>query len=77
MFENWVMDITNGVENPCFCPYEDGDVIFGLSVMSSRCPGNLIGVLRLDGQEEVDVWIEDNPDWQERFAKGASDDSDL
>lgn len=68
MWENWILDVTNGTTPPCFCPYEGGGkIIFGMGMLSKKCPGNLIGVFHADGLTAAKEWISQNPDWMERF----------
>ena len=65
MFEEWVLDATMGVQDgmACFVPIEkDGSLVLGMN-MIGRCPGKLVGVVHLDGQEAVERWIAENPDW--------------
>jgi hypothetical protein len=67
---DYVLDITNGVEPPVFVCYENNEVVFGLNVVSDKCPGNLVGVIHLDGQKEADKWVDENPNWHEKYGKG-------
>lgn len=71
----WMLDITFGLNPmPCFVPYDAGEdaVVFGLSVLTNRCPGKLVGVCSQNGQQEVEKWCEENPDWREQYANGDS-----
>jgi len=63
MNENkWVLDVT--LDYPCYCPYdtETGDIITGMNYVGGKCPGELIGVVHLDGEEHLNKWIEENRD---------------
>jgi hypothetical protein len=76
MWNEWVLDLTFGTEPmPCFCPYErdTGAIVTGMNMLTDRCPGELVGVVHLDGQEAVEKWCADNPDWHERYAKKPDD----
>jgi hypothetical protein len=68
MSDNWVLDVT--LSAPVFIPYEDdGTLVVGMNVVCERCPGNLVGVVHLDGQEKVEKWIAENPNWHEQYKK--------
>jgi hypothetical protein len=65
---NWVLDITFGTNPSVFVPYEDdGSVVFGLMLIADKCPGKLVGIVHMDGQEAVDDWCSKNPDWHELY----------
>ena len=67
-WENWLLDVT--YDPPVFVPYEDdGSIVFGMNIMTSECPGNLIGVIHTEGQEAVEKWLSENPKWHEMYAK--------
>lgn len=69
--KNWVLDITLG-EPYAFCPIEDnGDVVVGLTIITDKCPGNLSGVMHLDGQEAVEKWCAEHPTWRTDFCANA------
>ena len=70
MDQEWVLDISLG-EPYAFVPYDKKrDVlVFGLNVISDKCPGKLIGVISNQGDEHIEKWIKENPDWKERFNK--------
>lgn len=63
-YDEWVADVT--LDTPpgmfVFCPYDDGDFITGLNIISDVCPGALVAIIHTDGQEAVDRWIEKHPD---------------
>ena len=67
MYKEWVLDVT--LSTPCFVPYDrKNDVhILGMSTISTRCPGKLVGVIHGDGDKALERWIEDNPDWNETY----------
>jgi hypothetical protein len=72
MWNEWVLDLTFGLEPmPCFCPYEreTGSIVFGMNMLTDRCPGSLVGVVHSDGQAVVEKWCEENPDWHVRYSK--------
>ena len=65
MWKEWVLDATMGVKDgmACFVPIEnDGSLVLGMNMIGS-CPGMLVGAVHLDGQEAVERWIAENPDW--------------
>ena len=66
-WKEWVLDVT--FDPPVFVPYEreTGAVVIGMNVLSDKCPGKLVGVIHADGQEAVEKWISENPDWHERY----------
>lgn len=64
--KKWVLDVTYSM--PAFCPYkDDGTIITGLSVISNECPGEFVGVIHLDGQEAVEKWLAEHPDWEKEY----------
>lgn len=65
--KDWVLDCTFDNDIPAFCPYENGDIIIGMTVISDKCPGNLIGVFHSDGQELVEKWIAKHPNWYKEY----------
>ena len=68
----FVLDVTFAdTGQPVFCSYEsDTDsVVVGLSIITTTCPGELVGVFHSDGQGAVEKWIAENPDWYERYKK--------
>ena len=48
----WVLDVT--LSYPCFCPYDSksGDIITGINHIGA-CPGKCVGVVHLDGEDEL------------------------
>ncbi len=42
---NWVIDTSVKPQDGmlCFCPYENGDVLVGLSLLAQKPPGKVIG----------------------------------
>ena len=71
IWQEWVLDATMGIRdgNACFVPIDsDGGVVFGMN-MIGHCPGKLVGVIHCDGQEAVEKWIAENPDWQ-KYGEG-------
>jgi len=64
----WLLDVSFGV--PAFVPYErDTDsVIIGLTMLSDKCPGKIIGVIHCDGQEAVESWVEAHPNWYSQYS---------
>jgi len=69
MWQEWLLDVS--FEVPCFVPYDrvTGQVIAGMNMLSARCPGELVGVIHVDGQDAVEKWCVENPDWITRFGK--------
>jgi hypothetical protein len=68
LWTNWIIDVTNWPDSWCFCPYEDdGSIVFGMNLIQDRCPGNLVGLIHLDGQKQAEVFCHAVPDWKERF----------
>jgi hypothetical protein len=73
MFKEWLIDI--GLSHfddgcVCFVPYEreTGTIVFGMNMISDKSPGKLVGVLHPEGQDAVEKWCEDNPDWATKYA---------
>jgi hypothetical protein len=66
----WVLDASGSLDPPCFCPYDPdtNEVVVGMNVLAHHSPGRLIGVFHPDGQEAVEEWRLDHPDWQVRYA---------
>lgn len=51
--EEWVLDVSVG-EPYSFCPFEEsGSVVVGLSFISDKCPGKLVGVFHAGGADAV------------------------
>ena len=71
MYKEWVLDVTNGVNPPCFIPYKlkTDTLILGMNLISDKCPGKLVGIVHLDGQKKANNWTENNPDWYEKYSK--------
>lgn len=69
MWQKWVLDVS--FEYPCFVPYERDteQVVVGMNMLSARCPGELVGVIHVDGQDAAEKWCIENPDWLTRFGK--------
>jgi hypothetical protein len=67
----WLLDVS--FEPPCFVPYErdTGRIVLGMNLITDRCPGKLIGLMHSGGQEAVEQWEANNPDWQTEFGKAA------
>lgn len=66
--QEWALDISFG-EPYSFVPYDKKKdvLLYGLSVVSNKCPGKLVGICSLRGNEHVEKWIKENPYWKERF----------
>jgi hypothetical protein len=67
MFNKWVVDVT--YEIPCFVPYEEGELILGMNLITEKCPGQLVGVIHAAGQDAVEKYCAENPNWYETFSK--------
>jgi hypothetical protein len=65
MWKNWVLDVTSTFGGEyCFVPIEDdGTLVVGLNVISDECPGKLVGAVHAGGQEEVENWCAEHPEW--------------
>ena len=64
MESEWVIDAEMSLgETLCFCPYNDGDIIIGMGVYSTKLPsGKLVGVIHSEGNDAADAWYERNKD---------------
>lgn len=53
----------------CFVPYEkDTDsIVFGMNFIQEKSPGKLVGVIHSNGQEMVEEWCEQNPNWKTEY----------
>ena len=76
MFDDWVIDATlwrDGLDMPTFVPVEGGHenptFVTGMNYIADKCPGNLLGVVHMDGEEAAKKWAESHPDWRERWSK--------
>jgi hypothetical protein len=73
MWENWVIDASMPTPDDnivTFVPIEDDEtLVLGMNFIGNKCPGNLVGVVHLNGQEAVEQWIKDHPDWHKQFKK--------
>jgi len=64
----WVLDVTyTPALPPVFVPYENGNLVLGMNVVSATCPGELIGVIHEGGQEAAEKWCAENPNWYEQY----------
>ena len=63
----WIMDVTNYPEYVSFSPYEDDSVILGMTYISDKCPGTIVGVMHFDGPEMSNKFIEEHPNLREEF----------
>jgi hypothetical protein len=65
MWKNWVLDVTRDSDGErCFVPIDDGGrIVVGFNVITDECPGKLVGVFHEGGQEEVERWCAEHPDW--------------
>lgn len=75
--KQWLLDVSRFDDfGPAFVPYEPdtGAIVFGMTVCGATSPGELVGVIHADGQEAVDKWTEENPNWHQRFSKAEGDD---
>lgn len=64
IFEKYVIDAAMCRDDMyCYVPYENDKLITGFSAFGF-CPGELVGVVHVDGQEAVERWCKENPDWK-------------
>lgn len=68
---NFVLDVSFGTSPPTFVPFDEetGILSIGMNYLQDRCPGILIGVVHNQGQEAVEKFIENNPDWYEKYKR--------
>jgi hypothetical protein len=63
---HWALDVS--LSAPCFVPVEMDDagnvktIVWGMTLVADRAPGNLIGVVHQGGQDAVEKWCDENPD---------------
>lgn len=71
-FSEWALDVTLAKHTGAvaFVPICGDEVVWGLTVVSDRCPGTLTAVVSQDGIEDVNEWVAENPTWQIDYAKG-------
>ncbi len=74
MWNEWVIDVTFWPSTG-FCPLDDGSVVVGMTYIADRSPGKLVGVFHHDGEEAVDGWVADHPNWKDEYGQqqGESD----
>ena len=61
MWKNWVLDVTHGHDDLAFCPIEDdGSIITGMTILSCKCPGKLVGIFHEEGDDAVRLWMKEN-----------------
>ena len=72
MYNNWVMDVTNWPVY-CFMPVDGQDIIFGVNLISDKCPCNLVGIIHSDGLEFAEAWAQENYDWFEKYSSEKED----
>lgn len=67
----WVLDasaVDVDEDIRAWCPVTpDGAVMMGLTVVTDRPPGSVIGVFHPDGQQACDAWTETHADYLERL----------
>ena len=70
-FNEWALDVS--LDPPCFVPYlrDTDEFVFGLNLVTAKCPGKLVCIIHQAGQDAVDAWCKANPDWHERFTVGS------
>lgn len=68
-WKNWVLDVS--FDPPIFCPYDDetGDIVTGLNLMTTTCPGKLVAIVHAEGDAALEAWIEQHPSWQQEYGK--------
>ena len=76
-YEYWVYDVSSFGKIPVFCPFdlEKEEVVIGITVMSSECPGKLYGAFHPEGQEELEIFVEEHPEFDD-FLLGLEVDSE-
>jgi hypothetical protein len=67
MFSDWIIDVTRW-PNYCFVPYINGNIVFGMNLITDTCPGNLVGFIHLDGNIAAQQWENKNPDWHKKYS---------
>lgn len=76
MFPQWVIDLSMPAPDGavCFIPYEPPDTfVVGMNVVSDKCPGKLVGIMHPGGQDAVEKWERDNPDWHAKYSSGGEE----
>jgi hypothetical protein len=70
-WDEWLMDVTLWPYY-CFSPRDrQGNIVIGMVAIQDRSPGKLAGVIHADGQEAVEAWIAEHPEWPERYKPNA------
>lgn len=68
MNDVWVLDATlagdDGPPYP-FCPLEEDRVVVGMTFVSDKPPGKLVGLYHADGDEALGVWL----DWNRKHIR--------
>lgn len=66
MTDHWVLDVTMEPTDDgpfAFCPMtEDEGIMVGLTLVTDRPPGPLVGVFHNGGQEAVGKWCDEHPE---------------
>lgn len=70
IWKEWVLDITN-LPVVAFCPVDGESVVFGMTVLTDRCPGHLVGVVSQHGQQHALAFATKNPAWQWAYGSTA------
>ena len=70
-WKEWLLDVS--CDPPAFVPYEreTDTIVLGMTVISSMCPGKLVGIIHCRGQEEVEKWCQEHPDWISQYNNAA------
>jgi hypothetical protein len=69
---HWALDATLG-EPLGFVPVEIDDagrveaIVWGMTYITDTPPGKLIGVVHQNGQDAVEAWCAENPDYIKRY----------
>jgi hypothetical protein len=70
MSVSWVLDVSFSPQlPPVFVPYLSGTIVLGMTVAADVCPGELVGVFHHKGQDAVEKWCQENPNWYERYSR--------
>lgn len=66
--DEWVIDVSltasRSDSDVAFVPLKDGQPVFGLTYITTRSPGPLVGVVSQHGLEHAKEWVARNPSWQ-------------
>jgi hypothetical protein len=72
MCKNLALDVTTGHDELAFVQIEDdGSVVFGVTMVTDKCPGNFVVVVHWGSNEAAEKFVRDNEGLVKKIAEEA------